>query len=43
MNEFLWAPPRFQARWEQLLRDGAIEKVDGDRYRLVNWRDFAAR
>jgi hypothetical protein len=42
LNEFFWPVPRFQARLEQLLRDGSIEKVGEDAYRLVNWRQFAA-
>ena len=42
VNEFFWAPPRFQSRFEQLLRDGTIEKASADMYRLANWSDFAA-
>ena len=42
VNEFFWPAPRFQVRLEQLLRDGSIEKVGEDAYRLVNWKVFAA-
>jgi len=42
MNEFFWPAPRFQSRLELLVGEGAIEKVGADRYRLVNWSDFAA-
>src|SRR5690606_13775999 len=30
MNEFFWHPDRLSARFDQLIRDGAIENVGGD-------------
>lgn len=41
LNEFHWGEGKLENRFQKLIDDGEVEKVEGDKYRLVNWSHYA--
>jgi hypothetical protein len=43
VNEFWWPQDKLRDRLDWLIREGWVEKLPDDTYRLVNWDQYARR
>ena len=41
LNEFYWRAGKLKDRFQKVIDGGLVEKVEGEKYRLVNWSHYA--